>query len=145
MGQYIKIESIEAPQSSPEGGLVEVIVRVKNLVTEGSIHIAVTGVYDGQQMPQEVWEPKETLVGPLETQDFMTSFTMPAKGIALNLTAWYYAVDGAFHIDDQKTVNIALGEEPPPNGGNGMDWAKWAPWLIGGVVVVMVVRQRKKG
>lgn len=147
MANYAQIVQLVAPGNALEGDQVDIVVKVKNLYNQ-PITIAVSGAYRGVSLenpqidlPQEAWTPSVADVGAGQIKEFSTSFEMLNEDIFL-LVGSYYLGGGIFNLDDQKSVNIALGggEEPPPPPSK-------IPWLaiagIGGAALlgIMLVRR----
>ena len=150
MGTILQIVGVITPQSAEQGEQVEVVVRVKNVYSAAVAYVAVTGSYGTTPLPQEVWTPVVTSIEAQQTVDFATVITMPNKSISVNVGAWYYGTDGVFHLNDQKSVNITLGTEEPPNGEEPPDEEEkskipWATLLgIGAATLLGVVLVSKK-
>lgn len=113
MAYFAEITAIELPSSADEGELVDVIVKVRNLVTAGSITIAVTGVYNyTNPLPQ----PPILVVPPGEIGVFPMSFIMPGRDTTINVGSWYKGTSGNFVQDDLAETSIALATEEPQPG-----------------------------
>lgn len=138
MSTYTKIVGVEVPASAMEGETVNVIVKVKNLVSTGSITIAVTGFYDYVNV---LTQPEIKQVGALQTESFPTSFVMLNKNVFIRVGSWYKATDGLFYNDDLAEATVALGTGEPPPTPTKIPWTTLA--LVGAAAVLGIVLVRR--
>jgi|GEM_PF-2238716 len=103
VGAYTDIVAIYGPAEAAYGETVTIQVVVKNLAAY-AIYIAVTGSYDGVS---PTFSPDYASVGAGATYTFTTTFTMPNKGITLDVWSYYWT-GTAWYQDDHEAVYISL-------------------------------------
>ncbi len=143
MANFAEIVAVEVTPQANAGDRVDVIVKVKNLVSEGAITIAVTGLYDyTNPLPQ----PPILTVSALQVGEFPTSFIMPNKSsVAIHVGSWYKIPDGTLVPDDLVETSVLLSTEPPPgppSPDDALPWGKLA--LIGGAAALGLILVSKK-
>lgn len=102
-GSYTEIVGITAPSEAASGAEVSIEVKVKN-IWDKSFYIAVTGRYNGVDI---AFKPDYANVGAGATYSFTSSFTMPNKGVKLDIWSFYWT-GTEWYQDDYGYVNIAL-------------------------------------
>ncbi len=102
-GSYTDIIEIIAPSEAASGAKVSIEVKVKN-IWDKSFYIAATGQYDGIDI---AFSPDYANVGAGATYSFTSSFTMPNKGVKVDVWSFYWT-GTEWYQDDYDYVNIVL-------------------------------------
>lgn len=108
-GSYTDIVGVTAPSEAASGDKVSIGVKVKN-IWDKSFYIAVTGRYDGADI---AFSPDYANVGVGATYSFTSSFTMPNKGVKVDVWSFYWT-GSEWYQDDHDYVNIRLKALPEP-------------------------------
>lgn len=103
VGAYTDIVAIYGPAEALYGEVVTIEVVVRNLASY-AIYIAVTSSYDGVTL---AFSPSYATVGAGATYTFTAQFTMPNKGIKVNVWSWYWT-GTEWYQDDYEYINISL-------------------------------------
>ncbi|GAI68366.1 unnamed protein product, partial [marine sediment metagenome] len=103
-GAYTEITDVIAPSSAPVGSTVWVSIWIKNIWT-ASVHVAAGGIWDTEKRFidwLDLWIPAG------ETYSFSGYFTMPNRDVTIHAYSYYEDVDGYWHPDDEKTIDVKL-------------------------------------
>jgi len=138
IGAYTEIVNVQAPGSAKDGEPVEIVASVKNLLTDSSIYVAVTGRCNSEEM---FFFPEYTLVGAGEVATFNYSLNMPSRDISLSIRSWYWTEQG-WAGDDSTTTDITLIEPPPEEVKPGLPWLPIALGVGTLAVLGMVLARR---
>ncbi|GAJ04968.1 unnamed protein product, partial [marine sediment metagenome] len=108
-GTLTEILNMWATAGPLAGDQVNVTAIVKNISAE-SLYITCTGLYDDTPL---TFSPDYTWIDPGKNYTFTASFTMPNKDIRLHVWSYYWT-GTEWLWDDYVSLDIALGEAPPP-------------------------------
>ena len=114
MALYAQITSISAPSEALPGDLVDITVTIKNLYSS-AIGIMVGGAleYGVSPWPGIDFPDNWDNVDAGASRSFGGSFTMPDKKVTIHAYSYYYASDGYWYFDDEKTKNVSLATLTP--------------------------------
>ena len=118
MVHYAEIVEIVAPAEAAGGSIVNVTVKIKN-VSSIPVGIMVVGVPEYPDLPPTTYinglYPGEAVanVSAGATRSFPGYFTMPSANVTIHIYAYYFGVDDLWHLDDEMTKDVRLGELAP--------------------------------
>ena len=118
MAQYADIVEIVAPAEAAAGSRVDVTVGIKN-ISSIPVGIMAVGVPEYPDLPPATYinglYPGEAVanVSAGATRSFPGYFTMPSANVTIHIYAYYFGVDDLWHLDDEMTKDVQLGELAP--------------------------------
>lgn len=112
---HIRITEILAPGQAAPGEVVPVTARIQNLdsIPIGIMAVGVpeypglpAGLYITGLGPHEAW----VNTNPGWIAEFSGYFLMPGSPVTVHIYGYFYGTDGLWHLEDQKTRAVMLGE-----------------------------------